>query len=109
MKKTALIIAASLAAIAAPASAQTTGTPTTITLSVEVYDLTDAQDVAELENRAATAIRRACRSGGFDMAARDAESACRADLEAKVESNIDRAVADASASFAHRTVFAPEG
>ncbi len=96
MRKTLIAIAAITTAIAAPAAAQDASENVTITVQTNDLDLTSQADQQRLDNRVETAIRRACRSGGRDLASRQVETACRASLTDAANPRVELAIADAN-------------
>ena len=94
IKLSAIAALALTAAIAVPAAAQTAD-PVAVTISVEDLDLNTAEGQASLESRVDQAISRACRTGGRDIASRNLEAACRADLEANFAPRVELAIAEA--------------
>ena len=80
LKITSAIIAVAVIASAVPAVAQTHGENVTAKVRIGDLDLADATDQVRLDKRVEHAIRRACRSGGFDHKSRRQETACRQNL-----------------------------
>lgn len=96
MRKTLITLAAAATVLAIPAAAQEAGDGPTITVQTSDLDLTDSADQSRLDNRVDNAIRRACRSGGFDSASRRAEAACRASLSNAASPRVELAIAQAN-------------
>jgi UrcA family protein len=87
------LAAAAAAVFAVPAAAQET---VTITVQTHDLDLTDSADQSRLDRRVEQAIRRACRSGGRDLASRQVETACRAELADIASPRVELAIANAN-------------
>lgn len=96
MRKTLIAIAAATAALSVPATAQDASENVTITVETGDLDLTNQADQNRLDNRVETAIRRACRSGGRDLASRQVEAACRASLADTISPSVELAIAQAT-------------
>ena len=77
MRKTLIALATAATLIAVPAAAQDPSETVTITVQTSDLDLSDVADQERLESRIDTAISRACRSGGRDLASRRIEAQCR--------------------------------
>ncbi|MDE1466690.1 UrcA family protein [Aurantiacibacter sp. D1-12] len=96
MRKTLIAFATAATLIAAPAAAHESAEET-ITISVQTsdLDLSNTADQDRLNNRIDTAISRACRSGGRDLASRRAEAACRDSLSAEFAGPVALAIGEA--------------
>lgn len=96
MRKTLIALATAATLLAVPAAAQDASEDVTITVQTGDLDLTTAADQSRLDSRVETAIRRACRSGGRDLASRRIEAACRASLAETINPSVELAIAGAN-------------
>ncbi len=96
MRKTLIAFATAATLIAAPAAAETGSETVTITVQTSDLDLSDVADQDRLNNRIDTAISRACRSGGRDLASRRAEAACVDSLSEVAAPQVALAISEAA-------------
>ncbi|MGB3167375.1 MAG: UrcA family protein [Alteraurantiacibacter sp.] len=98
MRKTFIALAAAATVFAAPAMAADPADSVTISIQTNDLDLGTVEGQDRLENRIDTAIRRACQSGGRDLASRRAEAACRDALGERFAPVVEVAIVDAQAT-----------
>ena len=96
MKKTFIAFATAATLLAVPVMAQDAADQMTIAVKTNDLDLTDIADQGRLDNRVEFAIRRACRSGGRDIASRQVEIACRANVAQTIAPSVELAIAQAN-------------
>lgn len=96
MRKTLIALATAATLLAVPAAAQDATGNVTITVETNDLDLSSSADQQRLDSRVQTAIRRACRSGGRDLASRQVEAACRASLSDAASPSVELVIAQAN-------------